>query len=51
MPSEALMRQVADVRVGLPRAISDANAWLARARTVSATLRTHNVTLNVPPAR
>ena len=51
MPSDALLRQYNDVRVALPRAITDANAWLSRARTMSATLRTHNLTLEVPPAR
>jgi hypothetical protein len=47
-PSEAVSRQAASSRTALLAAISEAQALLARARTVSAALRPHNVTLNVP---
>ena len=50
MPSDALMKQYADIKLALPKAIADANALLARARTVSTTLGNSGVTLTVPPA-
>ena len=50
MPSEALMKQYADIKLALPRAIADAEALLARARTMSTTLGRSGVTLTVPPA-
>ena len=49
-PSDALVRQYTDVKAALPKAITDANAILQRARTLSRTLSTHGVTLTVPPA-
>jgi cold-inducible RNA-binding protein len=50
MPSDALMKQYADIKLTLPKAIADANALLAQARTVSTTLGRSGVTLTVPPA-
>ena len=50
-PSEALVRQYTEVKASLPKAITDANAILQRARAMSQTLGTHGVTLTVPPAR
>jgi hypothetical protein len=47
-PSGAVTRQAASAQSALASAISEANAVIARARTVSAALRPHNVTLNVP---
>jgi hypothetical protein len=47
-PSEAASRQAASARTALTAAITEANAVLARARTVSTALKAHNVTLNVP---
>jgi len=47
-PSDAVSRQAASSRTALMAAISEAQAVIARARTVSAVLRPHNVTLNVP---
>jgi photosystem II stability/assembly factor-like uncharacterized protein len=47
-PSDAVSRQAASARTGLLAAISEAQAVIARARTVSAALKAHNVTLNVP---
>ena len=50
-PSDALVRQYTDVKAALLKAITDANAVIQRARTMSQTLSTHGVTLTVPPAR
>jgi hypothetical protein len=47
-PSDAVSRQAATSRTALLAAISEAQAVIARARTVSAALKPHNVTLNVP---
>jgi hypothetical protein len=47
-PSDAVNRQAAGARTALMNAITEANAVLARARTVSAALKAYNVTLNVP---
>ena len=47
-PSDAVSRQAASARSALTAAIAEANALLARARTVSTALKPHNVTLNVP---
>lgn len=47
-PSDAVNRQASAARGALQGAITEANALLARARTVSAALRPHNLTLNVP---
>ena len=49
MPSESLMKQYADIKLALPKAIADAEALLARARTASTTLGRSGVTLTVPP--
>jgi photosystem II stability/assembly factor-like uncharacterized protein len=48
MPSDALMKQYTDVKVALPKAIADANAFLVKAMTMSQTLKKYNITLNVP---
>ena len=48
-PSNALVRQYTEVKAALPKAITDANAVLLRARTLSRTLSSHGVTLTVPP--
>ncbi len=47
-PSDAVTRQAATARMQLMAAITEANGVIARARTVSAALKAHNVTLNVP---
>jgi hypothetical protein len=47
-PSAAVTRQANTAQSQLTSAIAEANGVLARARTVSAALRPHNVTLNVP---
>ncbi len=48
MPSDTLMKQYADVKAALPKAIADANAMLVKAMAVSQTLKRYDVTLNVP---
>lgn len=50
MPSDALMAQYADVRVTLPRAVTEVNAFLAKATALSQALAKSGVTLTVPPA-
>jgi photosystem II stability/assembly factor-like uncharacterized protein len=47
-PSAAMTTQATSARSALAAAISEANAVIARARTVSTALRPHNVTINVP---
>jgi hypothetical protein len=47
-PSAALVRQYDEVRVALPRAITEGQAVVTRAAAVSQALRAHNITLNVP---
>jgi hypothetical protein len=48
MPSPAIMRQYNEAKAMLPRAISDANAILGRASTLSQTLKAQGITLTVP---
>ena len=50
MPSDALIAQYTDVRVALPRAVTEANAFLAKATALSQALAKSGVTLTVPPA-
>jgi len=49
-PSPSLMRQYTDVKLAMPKAITEANAVLAKASTVSAALKRYDITLTVPPA-
>jgi photosystem II stability/assembly factor-like uncharacterized protein len=48
MPSAALVAQYTEVKAALPRAITEANGVLTRARAASEALKSHNVTLTVP---
>jgi hypothetical protein len=48
VPSETLMKQYNDVKVALPKAITDANAFLVKAMTVSQALKKYDVALTVP---
>ena len=48
VPSDTLTKSYADLRVAMPKAIADANAFLARAMTVSQALKKSDVTLTVP---
>ena len=47
-PSASVMRDYNEVKAMLPRAIADANAFLARAGTMSQTLKAQGITMNVP---
>ena len=47
-PSDAVMKQVAEVKRALPAAIAEANTVMAEARDMSRTLSSHSVTLTVP---
>ena len=48
-PSPALVAQYNTLRLEVPRAITEANAFMTKARTASEALRRFNVTLSVPP--
>jgi hypothetical protein len=48
VPSDTLMKQYTDVKLALPKAISDANAVLVKAMTVSQSLKKYDVALTVP---
>ncbi|HKW02394.1 MAG TPA: hypothetical protein VJN96_21400, partial [Vicinamibacterales bacterium] len=48
VPSDSLMKQYTDVKLALPKAISDANAVLVKAMTVSQALKKYDVALTVP---
>ena len=50
MPSTSLMNQYADVRLAMPKAIAELNAFLVKASALSKELAKHGVTLTVPPA-
>ena len=49
MPSTSLMTQYTDVRLALPKAITELNAFLAKATALSQALAKNGVTLTVPP--
>jgi photosystem II stability/assembly factor-like uncharacterized protein len=48
-PTKATMDAYAEAKAGVPTAISEANAMLARAQTISSALAQHGITLTVPP--
>jgi hypothetical protein len=48
-PSPALVTQYTDLKAALTPAIAEANAVVARARTLSTTLQRYNITMRVPP--
>jgi len=48
MPSATLVKQYDDVKVALPKAVAEANAFLLRAMTMSQTLKKYDITLTVP---
>jgi hypothetical protein len=50
-PSDAMVSQYNEVRGALPRAISEANAVITRAGSVSTALRRYDLILTVPPAQ
>ena len=48
MPSDTYMKQYADLKTSVPKAIADANTFLLKAMTVSQALAKYNLTLTVP---
>ena len=48
MPSDALVKQYNDVKIALPKAIADANAFLVKAMPVSQALKKYDLALTVP---
>jgi hypothetical protein len=50
-PTPGMVRQYNEVRLALPRATTDGDALIVRARAIAASLDRYGVKLNVPPAR
>ena len=48
MPSDTYMKQYTDLKVSMPKAIADANAFLLKAMTLSQSLGKYKLTLTVP---
>jgi photosystem II stability/assembly factor-like uncharacterized protein len=48
LPGEALMKQHAELKTAMPRAVTDANAVFMRAGAVSQALKKYDITLTVP---
>jgi hypothetical protein len=48
LPSDALVKQYTDLKAALTPAITEANAVVARARTLSTTLQRYNISMRVP---
>jgi hypothetical protein len=48
-PSEAIAKRYKDAKTELPKAITEANAWLGKAAAMSRTLAKYDVALKVPP--
>ena len=48
LPSDALVKQYSDVKAMLTPAITEANAVVTRARTMSTTLQRYSITMRVP---
>ncbi len=48
MPSDTYVKQYNDLKISVPKAIADANAFLLKAMTLSTTLSKYNLTLTVP---
>ncbi len=51
VPSDALLRQYNELKSALPRAVSDASAFLGQATTVSQALKRYDITLMVPASK
>jgi hypothetical protein len=49
-PSAAMVGQYTEAKADMPKAVADANVWLARAAAVSQALKKYDITLTVPPA-
>jgi hypothetical protein len=50
VPSASMMRQYTELKLALPKAITDANALLVKAASVSQALKKYDITLTVPSA-
>ena len=48
IPSEGLVRQYTNLKLSLPKAIADGNAFLAKVPAVSSALKKYDLTLTVP---
>jgi hypothetical protein len=48
-PSESMLAHYNDVRVALPQAIAEANAFLGRLTPLSQALKKYDLALTVPP--
>jgi len=48
-PSASMVRQYTEVKLAMPKAVTDANALLTRAASVSQALKKYDITLTVPP--
>jgi hypothetical protein len=46
-PSDTLMKQYNDVKLALPRAVTEANAVLVKAMALSQTLKKYDINVNV----
>ena len=52
LPSDTLLKKYNEVKLALPKAILEANAFLAKGMAMSDTLKKYNIDLNVPaPAK
>ena len=47
-PSDAVMKQVADVKAELPKAIGEANAFLAKVKAMNQELSPYGASLTLP---
>jgi hypothetical protein len=50
-PTQATLNAFNEAKTGVPAAITEANAAVARAQAVSAALAKHGITLNVPAVK
>jgi photosystem II stability/assembly factor-like uncharacterized protein len=50
-PTEQILRSYTDSKAQIPKLIAESNALLSRASTLSTTLTTHNLNLNVPAVK
>lgn len=48
LPSDTLMKQYNDLKLAFPKAMLEANAFLAKAPAISDTLKKYNITLTAP---
>jgi len=48
LPSDTLMKQYNDLKLAFPKAIQEANAFLAKGTAISDALKKYDITLNVP---